>query len=341
MTHRACFVLFALLTIGGRVAAQQTQWKDASSHVSRFVLVADSVQLEVLDWGGTGAPIVLLAGLGDSGHAFDDFAPMLTARHHVVAVTRRGHGRSSAPTSGYQFARLAADVVAVIDSLKLNRPVVIGHSFAGEEMHVLGARYPSKIAGLVYIDAAFNRGDDADNAVYDPVARTLPPAPRQTPTDLASVAALRSYLERIQGFSGPEAYLRTRYVINADGTVGGMWAPSVPIRQALSAEMQAVYKVYAPERIRVPALAIYAVPKTATDLMRAWYDTNDVNVRESIQKLFPLIRARFTNHATWFQTFAQGGRIAEISGAHHLFFSNPRDVLQQINAFTSSLPGKH
>jgi len=43
------------------------------------VLAADTVRLEVLDFGGTGPPIVLLAGLGTSAHVFDEFAPKLTA----------------------------------------------------------------------------------------------------------------------------------------------------------------------------------------------------------------------------------------------------------------------
>ena len=43
---------------------------------------------------------------------------------------------------------------------------------------------------------------------------------------------------------------------------------TLSIRQAMTKEMQAAYKPYNPERIRVPALAIYAVPKSADDLMR-------------------------------------------------------------------------
>jgi pimeloyl-ACP methyl ester carboxylesterase len=84
-------------------------------------------------------------------------------------VTRRAHGRSSAPATGYDYRRLAEDVVRVIDAMGVKEPVVVGHSFAGEEMHILGARYSAKVAGLVYIDAAFNRADRS--AAYDSVAR--------------------------------------------------------------------------------------------------------------------------------------------------------------------------
>lgn len=340
MKTQSLATLCVLLVAAAAVSSQQTEWIDPSSHAVKFVPVDEDVQLEVLDWGGSGPAIVLLAGLGDTGHVFDDFAPMLTSRYRVVGVTRRGHGRSSAPAGGYGFGRLAEDVVRVIDSVGLNKPVVIGHSFAGEELHALGARHSAKIAGLVYIDAAFDRGDDSDNKAYDAVARTLPAAPRPGPGDLASFSALTSFLVKTQGFAGPEGYLRARWIANADGTIGRMWAPDSPIRQAMSKEMQAAFRPYNPERIRVPALAIYATPKSATDLMRPWYPADDPVLREHVEALHRLQRERVENHVKWFERFAERGRVARVSGAHHLFLSTPREVLQQIEAFMSSISAK-
>lgn len=335
MIRRAAFVLCLPLLAATDASPQQTEWRDPSAHATRMIDVDEGVQLEVLDWGGSGPAIVLLAGLGDTAHVFDDFAPMLTARHRVIGVSRRAHGRSSAPATGYGFARLAEDVVRVIDAVDVDKPVVVGHSIAGEELHVLGARYSAKLAGVVYIDAAFNRADGSDD--YDAVARTLPPAPRPGPGDLASFAALRSFLERTQGPAGPEAHLRARYVGNADGTVAGPWMPDLPIRQALSREMPAANKPYNPEPIRLPALAMYAVPGSAADLMRRWYKGDDPAVRDAVQTLFRLARERFGRHAKWFEAFAARGRVIEISGAHHLFITNPREVLQQLEAFMSSV----
>ena len=337
MTRRSLAALWFLLAAALSVRAQPAAWIDPSPHAVKFVRVDDDVRREVLDWGGSGQPIVLLAGLGDPAHVFDDFAPMLAKQYRVIGVTRRGHGRSSAPPSGYGFERLAEDVVHVIDSAGIAKPVIVGHSFAGEEMHVLGARDSNKVAGLVYVDAAFNRGDDSDNEAYDAVARTLPVAPRAGPGDLSSYAALASFLTKSQGFAGPEAYLRARWVGNADGTVARMWAPDMAIRQAMTKEMQAAYKPYKPERIRVPALAIYAEPASPADLTRPWYPAEDPGLRERVGSLFRLQRERVEHHITWFQNFAEGGRVARIAGAHHLFLSHPREVLRHIDTFVSSL----
>ena len=348
MTNGLLYVLCGFLAVAAAAPRQQTEWKDPSPHAVKLVTVDTDVQLEVLDWGGSGRAVLLLAGGGDTAHVFDDLAPTLAARYRVVGITRRGHPGSSAPATGYGVARLAEDVVRVMDAVGLKTAVVVGHSFGGEEMHVLGARYSSRIAGLVYVDAAFDRGDDADNEAFNAVAKTLPAAPSTKPEDLASFAALRAYLEKYGG-AGPEAHLRARWVANPDGTVS-RYVPERAIVQALAKEMRAGFKPYNPERIRVPAVAIYALPKSADDLIRTGSSdrlpfppltakaNDDPAVRERVEKLFLLTRERVRNHEKWFEAFAEGGRVVELSGTHHLIISNPREILQQIEAFVSSVP---
>jgi non-heme chloroperoxidase len=359
MRHLSWSTLCVLLAAATSVSPHQ-EWKDPSPHTTRLVTVEEGIQLEVLDWGGTprqgsaqaGQAIVLLAGGGASAHHYDDFAPALVARgYRVVGLTRRGHRGSSAAAGGYGFVRLADDVMRVIDAMGINTPVVVGESFAGEEMHVLGARYFAKIRGLVYVDAAFDRGDSADEEAFNPTARAVPTAPSAQAEDQASFSALRAYLEKYGG-AGPEAYLRTRYRTNPDGTIAGLWAPDQSIRQAMVKELKAAYSPYIPERIRVPALAIYAVPKSADDLMRRGSSDRspypelvaqaaaDPDLRARVERLFQLTRARVQKHIKWFEVFAEQGRVVELSGNHDLIVSNPAEVLAQVGAFVSSLQRK-
>jgi non-heme chloroperoxidase len=150
----------------------------------------------VLDWGGTGRPLVLLAGLGHTAHIFDTLAPNLTAFFHVYAITRRGFGSSTYTSSGYTQSRLADDVMAVIDHFHLTGTVLAGHSFAGQELTSIGIRRPERIAGLVYLDAA---GDDLsgieDNPKLQAIMRELP-QPRPTRSDLTSFSALQAWWTR-------------------------------------------------------------------------------------------------------------------------------------------------
>jgi pimeloyl-ACP methyl ester carboxylesterase len=83
-------------------------WKDPSPHTTRFVTVDEDVRLEVLDWGGSGRPITLLAGGANTAHVFDDFAPKLTAHYHVYGITRRGFGASGYSSTDHPADRLGA-----------------------------------------------------------------------------------------------------------------------------------------------------------------------------------------------------------------------------------------
>jgi hypothetical protein len=63
-------------------------WTDPSSHHVRWIAVDSSVRLEVLEWGGSGRPLVLL-GCYLTAHVHDEFAPKLTNQFHVYGITRR------------------------------------------------------------------------------------------------------------------------------------------------------------------------------------------------------------------------------------------------------------
>ena len=78
-------------------AAQPPACFDPTPHEVTFVTVEPGVQLEVLDFGGSGETMVLLAGLGDNAHVWDDFAFQFTDYFRVIGITRRGYGRSDQP----------------------------------------------------------------------------------------------------------------------------------------------------------------------------------------------------------------------------------------------------
>ena len=115
--------------------------------------------------------MILLAGLGNDAHVFDGFAEKFTASHHVYGITRRGFGASSKPLpeiAQHTADRLGDDVLAVMDALKIERPVLVGHSLAGEELSSIGSRHPDKVAGLVYLDAGYGYAF-YDSANGDPI----------------------------------------------------------------------------------------------------------------------------------------------------------------------------
>lgn len=183
-------------TIGAAAAAPGASiCIDATPHTSQFVTVAPNVQVEVLDWGGSGKTMVLLTGLGDVAQVYDDFAQQWTAFYHVIGITRRGYGQSSKPASGYDVPTRARDDVKVLDALGVQRAVFVGHSIAGEELSRLGTAYSNRVEKLVYMDAY-------DYADRFKIRSDIPPAP-YVESDFASVYRFNAASARLEGVRRP------------------------------------------------------------------------------------------------------------------------------------------
>jgi len=91
------------------------------------------VELFYKDWG-TGRPVVLLSSWLLNSDMWElQFASLLGAGYRVIALDRRGHGRSDQPCGGYDIDTLAADVDALFLALDLRDAVLVGQSMGGAE----------------------------------------------------------------------------------------------------------------------------------------------------------------------------------------------------------------
>jgi non-heme chloroperoxidase len=327
-----CLLGLALAAIP--LACTQTQaWHDPSPHKVQFITVEEGVRLEVLEWGGTGQPVVLLAGSGNTAHVFDEFAPKLSQFCHVYGITRRGYGASSHPESGYSEQRLAEDVLQVIDQLKLVKPVLMGHSMSGEEMTRLGDEHSDRLAGLVYLDAASDPKDWPGSSPGYLVLFHKLPKPMQTPpepsdADLKSFHAYYEWQLRNRDTPFPESELRNQFAENSDGSVGD-FKTSDEIHGAIG--RGALKRDYS--RIRVPILAFFPVVG-----MESKYQPTSTEERAAI-KAFDDATAVYVNRYKRNIERAPGGvRLVDLQNAnHYVFISNEGDVLREVRAFLTGL----
>jgi non-heme chloroperoxidase len=202
---QAVFMVFVGLAVSGH-SQQSASWRDRSPHTIRFVTVEESVRLEVLDWDGGGRSVVLLAGGGNTAHVFDELAPKLANDYHVYAITRRGFGASGFSASDNPVDSLRDDVLAVLGALKLERPVLVGHSIAGAELSAVASSHSDRVAGLIYLEAgypyAFDNGKGPKMKEFQTAGPRLP---NPSESDLASFSSLQKWDAEVFGFSRPEA----------------------------------------------------------------------------------------------------------------------------------------
>lgn len=216
---------------------------------------ARGVRLHYLDWGGSGAPMVLIHGIGDNPHVFADLAGKLSGDLRLVAYARRGHGRSDAPSGPYDLDAYVDDLLAVTDGLRLDRPHLLGWSMGGNEITAYAGRHPDRVGRLCYLEAGYDWSDETFLPAFGQVLADEAPAE----ANLASLDAYRDWF-RATWFGGMpwtetlEAYLREAVRLDAEGKVHPV--PDATTFEALFASLCAPPRDYT--RVEAPALALYA-----------------------------------------------------------------------------------
>jgi pimeloyl-ACP methyl ester carboxylesterase len=245
-----------------------------------------------------------------------------------VALTRRGHGRSSAPPTGYEPDSLAEDIRVLLDTLGVQRAHLVGHSLAGVELTRFATRHPERVGRLVYLDAAYDRRMQLAEERPDP---STPPFPSEA--DRANWSTLLAFFQRPDQYYGRvwsaavEADLRERYAPGADGrladrTPGRVYGAILQNAAAASPDYSG---------IRMPVLSFYALmsaerllPSDAPAVRR---DSALAYQREVID---PWTRASEAQ----LRRGVPGVRIVELQDTyHHIFLHHPVAIAREIVAF--------
>ena len=294
---------------------------DTAPHTSRFVW-HDSTRIHMLDFGGSGDAIVLIAGLGSTAHSFDDFAPRLTGDFRVVAIDLPAHGASGVGRAPLTVDETAATIVTVLDSLELQRAHLVGHSIGGSVITRVASQYPQRVHKLVYLDATFDWGG-RDERVMDSLA-----VPRPQPQ-----GGIRSPAEG-------EAWAR-RYFY-------GIWTPALTNdgvarsqidrreleardaqHAALLSDATRSPKEYA--SVRAPGLALWA-QKTRESYF-FWMDTADTALVRRGDAYLEARREWEQHGADRFRREMRNAKVVSFPGHHAIFITAPDRTLAEIRQF--------
>ena len=183
---------------------------DAPRYASRFVTVNGTRLHYIVQ--GSGRPVVLIHG--NPGSA-DDWMPVLTTlalHHRVIAFDRPGHGQSQRPKHGEATVEVQAQLIHdALAQLRVDRPIIVGHSWAGALAMAYAINYASEVAGVLLVAPAVYESNDGDSffnglstvpVISDAASYMLPP--------LLGSSMVRSQLKK--AFSPdpvPNNYLQT------------------------------------------------------------------------------------------------------------------------------------
>ena len=100
---------------------------------------------------GAGRPVILLhGGLGHSGNWGYQVPALYAHGYRVILIDSRGHGRSTRDLRAYSYELMAADVLAVMDTLRVERAHIVGWSDGACTAMILGDEHPSRVNGVLF-----------------------------------------------------------------------------------------------------------------------------------------------------------------------------------------------
>jgi pimeloyl-ACP methyl ester carboxylesterase len=123
--------------------------------------------------GASGTPVVFLHGWPDSWFSFSRVLPRLPDEMRAIAFDQRGFGESDHPESGYALPEVAADAVALLDALDIERATIVGHSYGSFVAREVAIAHPQRVTALVLIGTGFS--------TWTPVTEGLQAALRELP----------------------------------------------------------------------------------------------------------------------------------------------------------------
>jgi pimeloyl-ACP methyl ester carboxylesterase len=287
---------------------------------------ANGVRLQYLDWGNTRPALILVHGLGDNPHIFDDLAPAFADRFHVIAYSRRGAGDSEA-RGPYDVDTLTEDLRLLMDALGIPKANFVAHSAGGNEITELAARYPQRVGRIVYLDAGYDWADPDFKAAIEAVPYSELDVP---PSAMSSLDAYLSYQKdmwytQLNDMRRVEASLREGVIVQSDRTVKNR----IP-KEVQDAHFDALVsnkpRDYA--HVHVPVLAIFT---------QHMYDpqTSDLRLRAKARDWEQRYWVRFQEKsiARLHRELPQA-QVLRLPGVHGSFFlTNRKSVVDAMDRF--------
>ncbi|MEO8028245.1 MAG: alpha/beta hydrolase, partial [Bryobacteraceae bacterium] len=207
------------------------------------------------------------------------------------------------------------------------RPVLAGHSIAGEELSSIGSRFPAKVAGLIYLDAAFpyafydqERGNLAIDAptVQKQLDQLRPGAVNGGVQSKLIKELLETTLPQLQ-----KALKEQQKDLDSRPAALGPALPPGPSRSILEGQQKYT-------EIRVPILAIFALPHAPLDSLKGFSQVVAKMEARDIESTGAQAKA--------FEAAMPSAKVVRLPHAdHYVFRSNTDEVLREMNAFLSGL----
>jgi pimeloyl-ACP methyl ester carboxylesterase len=247
--------------------------------------------------------------------------------------TRRGHGQSEFTDNGYDIDTRVKDILVFLDTMKIEKVILIGHSIAGNEMTFIAEHYPDRLMKLVYLDAARDGSEIETLEKDDPLKDYSPDIADED--WMASFEKFTEFIRLTWPFInkdwGEIWKNQLRDIVDIDEN-GGV----VPRTKPRAGEaMEKSMREYHPDFscIKCPALSFYPLlnehPQMPSDA--------DNQLKKKLKYYLDKSNAKTRGDAKDFKENVTLGQVVLLEDANHTFFiSKEAETVRKIRKFLSS-----
>jgi pimeloyl-ACP methyl ester carboxylesterase len=245
-----------------------------------------------------------------------------------MALTRRGHGESDHPETGYDIDTLTEDIRQFMDALGIGNVILAGHSMAGVELSRFSALYPERVLKLIFLDASYDRL----SASFKNMVEKSPWRSIQPPGLDVDYYTEDDYLTAVKRAFPIFSTIWTK-AMEEQYRHGIMKTPEGKIIEKMSDSISKAIRdtlySYVPEdsKITAPTLNFYAISKGIHNISNEWMTKEQIaQIRDHVE----------TRENPWtqesieqFQKNVPHARIVEIPNGHHYCFIAQEDLVYE------------
>jgi pimeloyl-ACP methyl ester carboxylesterase len=178
----------------------------------------DGVQINLATWEGDVGPVLCIHGITANCRCWDVLAEALTPEFRVIAMDLRGRGQSDKPVTGYSLDHHLGDINSLLDDLKLERAVIMGHSLGAFIGLAFAAQYPDRSDRLILVDG----GGDLSAEQMDKVFEGIKPALDRLGQIFPSAEAYMEKMKQAPYIHPWTAAIETYYQYEIEEVEGGV-----------------------------------------------------------------------------------------------------------------------